>query len=101
MFEPTNDDRADWAHEAVNVFALRTFRQSFDTQLAEQGNDPHGDPACTVSDLMANLYHLARRHGWDVEALHMGAFEAFKDEEQEEAEDEAQDDAEEEADAEA
>lgn len=48
--EPSNADRAEWAREALEVFAATTGVQ--DEPLADQ-----------IGDLITDLLHLARREG--------------------------------------
>lgn len=52
MSGPTNDDRATWASEAIEVFAKRT---GLDTS-------PDADGVSTVmGDLLADMMHLCRQ----------------------------------------
>ncbi len=84
--EPTNAERADWAREAVNTFAIDTYcGRTFDRLVVEQP-DAGGDAYTAIQDLMTNLMHLARRQGWDPEKITAAAALIFNDEEAEEAE---------------
>lgn len=67
--EPTNADRADWAREALNVFAKRTFGgESYDHMLKrEEPGDEHTDSEDALNDLICNLLHLAQQRGLDVD----------------------------------
>jgi phage terminase small subunit len=85
MFEVTNETRADWAREALNVFAARTFSgETFDAMM-EGWDTPAdaltGDGPDALRDLLTNLLHLAREIGMDPVATHAGALRTFEDEE--------------------
>lgn len=58
----TNNDRAEWARAAVDVFAEKT------------GLDKSGDDLDTmIGDLIADIMHLCERDGLDFEqVLHRG-----------------------------
>lgn len=56
---PTNEDRAEWAGEALDTFADRTFGgRSFSTLHPE-------DQADCFADLLCNLRHFAAQNGFD------------------------------------
>lgn len=80
MPEPANSDRADWAENAVNVFAAETYcGRTFTDTVVEQPEK--GDDAYTmVTDLIADLLHLADRHGWSADDI-MGSARNHYDEE--------------------
>lgn len=85
---PTNEDRAEWAREALNVFSARTFGgETFDS-LMEGWDTPAealtGDGPDALRDLLTNLLHLAREIGMDPVAAHQSALRTFEDEEAEE-----------------
>lgn len=75
MCEPTNDDRAEWALEAGKVFAKRTGLSVDADELT-----------CVISDLIADLMHLARKRGYDAEHLLDNGASHFRIEVQEEEE---------------
>ena len=71
--EPTNDDRAMWAREAMNAFARAT-----DMDTAGE------DDQSIAGDLLANLMHLAHLDGFDFEAALATARMHFDEEREEE-----------------
>jgi hypothetical protein len=78
MSEPTNQERADWAREALDVFGQRTFSKSFTDAMAEaQATDTTCDGYAMLTDLIADLLHLADEHGWDPERVSKSAFDAW------------------------
>lgn len=86
MSEPTNEDRAAWAENAVNTFSVETyFGRTFTATVVEQP-DPGDDAYTMIQDLMSNLLHLARRQGWDAKAMNDAALLVFCEEVDEEAE---------------
>jgi len=52
-YEPDNQERADWAKRALITFA------------ADTGLDMEEEPETAISDLLADLMHLARQMGLD------------------------------------
>lgn len=84
--EPNNADRAGWARNAADTFAMETYGgRSFERIVAEQPTDK-GDAYCIVQDLVADLMHLARRHGWNPIKIIENARWHFECEEEEERE---------------
>lgn len=71
-FEVTNDDRADWARSALDHFAGCVG--------LDLSGDHAADPSITLGDLLCNLHHLARREGWDINAIFHGAQQVFAEE---------------------
>lgn len=58
--EPTNDDRAAWAKDALAVFTQLTFG-------GEHPDTMHSDDRpFALTDLIADLLHYARQQGYDV-----------------------------------
>lgn len=53
--EPTNEDRAEWAMEALRTFAKRTGQD-------ESGDLKH-EQESVLSDLLCDLMHLSDRDG--------------------------------------
>jgi hypothetical protein len=85
MTEPNNEMRADWAQTAADAFAEETFGgRTFTETLAEQP-DFNGDARCMISDLIADLLHLAKRSGWDPYRILEIGRDAFNEEVAEEA----------------
>lgn len=86
--EPTNADRAEWAREALNVFAATTFSgTTFDEMMADWPTPEEaltGDGPDALGDLVCNLLHLAREVGLDPERVMLNAMQTFRDEEQDE-----------------
>lgn len=71
--EPTNEDRANWARAALEVFSQKT------------GLDMAVELDCSIGDLLANMMHLCKQEGLDFDALlETGRmhFEAETDEEE-------------------
>lgn len=65
--EPSNDDRADWAQQALNKFAEVT-------RMDTAGEDTE----TILGDLLCNLMHLAKREEIDIEAKWLGASVNFE-----------------------
>lgn len=61
MIEPTRQERAEWAKEALTVFMRRTYPGN----AADQMN-PCDMKTATI-DLIADLLHFAARHGIDTQ----------------------------------
>lgn len=78
--EPTNEDRANWAENALDTFGIETYGgRTFAPTVKEQPNE--GDDAYTmIQDLISNLLHLAVRHGWDAAEISRRAIAVFEDE---------------------
>jgi hypothetical protein len=70
---PVNEDRADWATNALNTFTEETYGgRRFDRMAAEAADDDSGydsDAYTAVQDLIGDLLHVAVRHGWDPEEI--------------------------------
>lgn len=81
MFEsPTNETRAGWAEAAADVFAAATFNTDTFVGAGEEKRD-------VITDLLANLLHLAAREDINpLEALRT-AVSAFNEEREEEGDD--------------
>lgn len=78
MTDPTNHDRANWAHESIQLFAENT------------GMDKSGDDEETAfRDLMVNMRHWCAEREIDFEDAVEGSREVF---EEEVAEEEGEDD---------
>lgn len=77
----TNNDRADWARGALDHFATLVG--------LDWSGDHAADPSITLGDLLCNLHHLARREGWDINAIFQGARGVFEEELAEEIADDA------------
>lgn len=69
--EATNEMRAEWAQKAVDAFAIATGIQN-------------EDPETQISDLLADLMHLATSEGLDFRGLLDRARGHFEEEEAEE-----------------
>jgi hypothetical protein len=65
LSEPTNEQRAAWARDALDVFGRATFHQSVDEMIDNCNSDRDSDLACAISDLICDLMHLADQHGLD------------------------------------
>lgn len=78
--DPTNEDRANWAESALDTFGIETYGgRTFAPTVKEQPNE--GDDAYTmIQDLISNLLHLAKRHGWDPAEINRRAVAIFDDE---------------------
>ena len=84
--EPDNDQRAEWARQAVDVFGEEVFcGRTFTDEAIEGPDGDTGDAHDMVMDLIGNLCHLAHRHKWDVDLLVKNAVATFKEELAEEA----------------
>lgn len=84
MLEPNNDTRADWAENAVNEFGIETYGgRTFTDTVVEQPSEK-GDAYTMIQDLITDLLHLAKRHGWDTERMIHRAVFNFEDEVDEE-----------------
>jgi hypothetical protein len=57
--DPTNSDRAAWAKDALAVFTARTFSGDHPDTMARD------DLECAINDLITDLLHFARQHGFD------------------------------------
>ena len=82
MSAPDNDQRAEWARKALDVFAEDVFcgRRFTDEVIQPGGEDPDRDAHCMIQDLICNLLHLAKRHGWDATVLVENAVACFEEE---------------------
>lgn len=59
MTDPTNDDRADWAKQALCILTDRTFG-------GDHPDSVHPDDLeCAVADLITDLLHYAVRRGFE------------------------------------
>ena len=77
--EPTNDDRASWAKEALAVFTGRTFGGDHPDIMERD------DLECAIGDLVADLLHFARHQGFDTVLILRTAILNFDAELREEA----------------
>lgn len=84
--EVCNDDRAEWARNAVDGFGEEVFHgRTFTDEAAEGPDGDTGDAHDMIMDLIGNLCHLADRHKWDVDLMVRNAVATFKEERDEEA----------------
>lgn len=83
--EPDNNDRADWAENAANTFAEETYGGRTFTELVEEQPDVGDDAYTVLQDLITDVLHLAKRHGWSAVELLQRAQSNFDDEVEEEA----------------
>jgi hypothetical protein len=74
MSEPTNQDRARWASTALAVFTEETFSGDHPDTMHRD------DLECAISDLIADLLHLAEQKGFDPQAILEHANGNFKTE---------------------
>lgn len=88
---PTNEDRADWAEVAANTFAEATYGGRTFTEMAAEQPDVGDDAYTALQDLITDVLHLARRHGWDPAEMTRSAVANFDEEEAEEAEEAEED----------
>jgi len=72
--DPSNSDRAQWALNAVKVFATETGLDWTETE----------DLECAIQDLMTNLMHLADSESLDAERLKDVAVSIYHEEVEEE-----------------
>lgn len=72
-----NEERADWAENALETFTVETYGgRHFAALVAEQPDE--GDDAYTaVQDLIGDLLHVAVRYGWDPDELFARALHNF------------------------
>jgi len=63
MSEPTNQDRARWAKDALARFTAETFGGDHPDTMHRD------DLECAIGDLIADLLHLARQKGFDPQAI--------------------------------
>lgn len=83
--DPDNADRANWAENAVNAFGVETYcGRTFTATVKDQPND-HGDAYTMCQDLISDILHLARRHGWEAERMIRLAVANFEAEVEEES----------------
>jgi hypothetical protein len=63
MSEPSNEERARWANNALRVFVGTTFN----------GDNPdtmnRDDLECAIADLICDLLHLAEQKGLDAQRI--------------------------------
>jgi hypothetical protein len=59
MSEPTNQDHARWARDALAVFTAETFGGEHPDTMNRD------DLECAIGDLIADLLHLADCQGFD------------------------------------
>jgi hypothetical protein len=63
MTNPTNQDRARWARDALAVFTAETF----------SGDHPdtmhRADLECAIGDLICDLLHFADQRGFDPQII--------------------------------
>lgn len=64
-----NAQRANWALEAVDVFAAATFGDRNFTDTVREQPDEGDDAYCMIQDLISDALHLAVRHNWSVDRL--------------------------------
>ncbi|CAN5142181.1 hypothetical protein BH10PLA2_BH10PLA2_34800 [soil metagenome] len=63
MSEPSNQDRARWANNALRVFAATTWN-------GENSDTMHGeDLECAIADLVCDLLHLADQKGLNAQKI--------------------------------
>lgn len=67
MLEPTNEDRAGWARDAIHAFMDVTMSGSRDPE----------DYQCAIGDLLADMRHLAHQEDWDFAAKVEGSLAVF------------------------
>ncbi len=77
--EPTNDDRARWAKNALAVFTAETYGGGHPDTMER------GDIETAVYDLIADLLHFADKHGIDTDCILASAVLHFEAEQREEA----------------
>lgn len=63
MSEPTNQDRAGWAKDALAVFTAETFSGDHPDTMHRD------DLECAISDLICDLLHFAEQKGFDPQAI--------------------------------
>jgi hypothetical protein len=72
MSEPSNEDRARWANNALRVFVGTTFN----------GDNPdtmdRDDLECAIADLICDLLHLAEQKGLDTRKMRERAIAHFE-----------------------
>jgi len=71
--EPTNEQRAEWAGNALALFTAETYGDHPDTMHAS-------DVESAIGDLICDLLHLAAREGIVVGVIHAHALEMFETE---------------------
>jgi hypothetical protein len=77
--EPTNENRAQWAREALIAFTARTWGGRHPDTM------DRGDLECAVYDLIADLLHYADRQGFETDSVLASAVLHFEAEQREEA----------------
>jgi hypothetical protein len=92
MSELTNEQRADAAYKALQVFLRKMFYCNEPDKL-----DPE-DLEDAISDLIADLFHLAHQKGFDIDSISRQAEGNFREELDEEASAELDEDPDEESD---
>ncbi len=63
MSEPTNQERARWAKDALAVFTAETFSGDHPDTMHRD------DLECAIGDLICDLMHLAQQKGFDAHAI--------------------------------
>lgn len=73
----SNEQRADWAENALSTFTEETYAgRSFPLLIAD-GPEEDADAYTAVQDLIGDLLHVAVRYGWDPEELIRKAVASF------------------------
>lgn len=63
MSEPTNQDRARWARNALTVFTAETFSGDHPDTMDRD------DLECALADLICDLLHFADQQGFDPQMI--------------------------------
>lgn len=72
MSEVTNNERAEWAEEAVETFRHTTHMVDDEVETV-------------VKDLIANMFHMAKRKGFNLDEVIEDARSCFEEEDLEES----------------
>jgi hypothetical protein len=63
MSEPTNQDRARWAKDALTVFTCQTFSGDYPDTMDRD------DLESAIADLICDLMHFAAEHRFEPEGI--------------------------------
>jgi O-succinylbenzoate synthase len=85
--EPDNEDRAGWAHVALNAFAKETRNDPREQEVEISDDEIGGRDQLeeVAGDLICDLMHLLKLHGLEPEEIIATARYNFEFEEDEEA----------------
>jgi hypothetical protein len=73
-----NEQRADWAENALDTFTRQTYGgRAFNELPTDPAGPEYGDDYTAIMDLMSDLLHVAVRKGFDQTKLLQRAVATF------------------------